>query len=76
MGVYRTRPQPPPVLTGGDRRAPADATLAVDQSSLVTVEQLLRLPTAPEERSFAQSAFRLADQDIDLAFAQSRSARP
>ncbi|HXT17366.1 MAG TPA: mechanosensitive ion channel domain-containing protein [Gemmatimonadaceae bacterium] len=77
-GVYYTRPRPS-AGTPGARRVPPAVSGDVDQTSLITVEQLLRLPTAPEERSSAQSALRLADQEIDLAFAQAvrqAAARP
>jgi hypothetical protein len=69
-GIYRTElPSTPPTQTTG-RRNPADRPIVVDQTSLITAEQLVRLPTTPDERSFAQDALRLADQEMDLAFAQ------
>jgi len=69
-GVYRTElPSGPPVRSTS-RRNPADRPIVVDQTSLITAEQLVRLPTTPSERSFAQDALRLADQEMDLAFAQ------
>jgi len=69
-GVYKTEtPTAPPVRSTG-RRNPADRPIVVDQTSLITAEQLVRLPTTPDERSFAQDALRLADQEMDLAFAQ------
>jgi small-conductance mechanosensitive channel len=46
----------------------ADSSV-VDQSSLITVQELVRLPTMPEEVGLAQDAFRVADQEMDLAFA-------
>ena len=64
IGIFRTN-QKPVVQARATRRS-----LNVDQSSLVTAEQLVRLPTTPEERSFADDALRLADQEMDLAFAQ------
>ncbi|HEY5490246.1 MAG TPA: mechanosensitive ion channel domain-containing protein [Gemmatimonadaceae bacterium] len=72
-GVYRTGNQPaPPSARGapGARRAPSDRTIVVDQSSLVTVEQLLRMPTTADERPLAEDARRIADNEMDLAFAQ------
>jgi len=69
-GVYKTElPSGPPVRSTS-RRNPADRPIVVDQTSLITAEQLVRLPTTPDERSFAQDALRLADQEMDLAFAQ------
>src|SRR5262249_32395920 len=64
IGIFRTN-QKPVVQARATRRS-----LNVDQSSLITAEQLVRLPTTPEERSFAYDALRLADQEMDLAFAQ------
>ena len=52
-----------------DTSGASTGTLTVDQTVLATVEQLIRLPTASEEVSLAQDALRLADQDMDLAFA-------
>ncbi len=64
IGIFRTN-QGPAVEARATRRS-----LGVDQSSLITAEQLVRLPTTPEERTFANDALRLADQEMDLAFAQ------
>jgi len=64
FGIFRTN-QKPVVQARATRRS-----LNVDQSSLVTAEQLVRQPTTPEERSFADDALRLADQEMDLGFAQ------
>ena len=70
VGILRTNQGPTPQQSRGTRRSPLDRTFVVDQSSLVTAQQLVRLPTTPEERSYAQEALRLADQELDLAFAQ------
>jgi small-conductance mechanosensitive channel len=69
IGILRTN-QPPSSQSRGMRRSSLDRTFVVDQSSLVTVQQIVRLSTTPEERSYAQDALRLADQELDLAFAQ------
>jgi small-conductance mechanosensitive channel len=69
-GVYRTGSQPSVPASSSVRRAPSDRTIVVDQSSLLTAEQLLRLPTSPDERPFAQDALHVADNEMDLAFAQ------
>jgi len=52
----------------GPTPAPAMAVL-VDQSPLKTAQQLAQLATLPEERPLAQEALRLADYEVDLAFA-------
>lgn len=79
-GVFATRPAPRRVATDSTTRRTRSALAGVtDQSALDAVEQLLRLPTRPEERSYARTALRLAGQDADLAFAQSvrqAAARP
>lgn len=41
----------------------------VDQQPLITAQKLAVLATAPEERDFAQNALRIADHEVDLAFA-------
>jgi small-conductance mechanosensitive channel len=41
----------------------------VDQSPLKTAQGLAQMPTSAEEQSFAEEALRLADHDMDLAFA-------
>jgi small-conductance mechanosensitive channel len=53
FGVYRT----------------GDSLPAVDESSLILAQQLVRLPTAPEERALAEDALRMGDKEMDLAFA-------
>jgi small-conductance mechanosensitive channel len=65
------------VRTSGDDARPVatvaatsgDTLLAVDQSSLLMAQRLVRLPTTPEERSFADEALRIGDKEMDLAFA-------
>jgi small-conductance mechanosensitive channel len=51
------------------RFSPADSAVEVDQSSLTTAQQLVRLPTTADERPLAEDALRLGDQEMDLAFA-------
>src|SRR5258705_2341391 len=69
-GVYRTGRSDAPASARTARRSPSDRSIVVDQSSLVTAEQLVRMPTTAEERPFAEDALRYADQEMDLAFAQ------
>lgn len=69
-GVYRTSPQDAPPPARSSRRSPSDRSIVVDQSSLITAERLVRMPTTADERGFADDALRLADQEMDLAFAQ------
>ena len=69
IGVFRTGDQAPPPVARSARRAPSDRAIVVDQQSLLTAEQLLRLPTTADERVFAEDALRIADNEMDLAFA-------
>jgi small-conductance mechanosensitive channel len=69
-GVRRTAPQTAPPSARSTRRAPSDRTIVVDQSSLVTADQLVRMPTTADERPFAEDALRIADNEMDLAFSQ------
>jgi small-conductance mechanosensitive channel len=67
--VYRTSSGDTPAVRA-TRRAGLDRAVAVDQSSLITAERLVRMPTTEDERQFAEDALRYADQEMDLAFAQ------
>lgn len=69
-GVYRTGRDDSSLPARATRRSPGNRTIVVDQSSLITAEQLVRMPTTRDEKSFAEDALRLADQEMDLAFAQ------
>src|SRR5438552_496371 len=69
-GIYRTDQRAAPIPTRASRRSPSDRSIVVDQTSLNTAEQLVRMPTTPDERPYAEDALRLADQELDLAFAQ------
>lgn len=71
------------VVTGGNRKPSATAapsraaqTDQVDVSVLTTARGLAPLAIAPEEQSLAQEAARVADHEVDLAFADAlREAR-
>ncbi len=60
----------PPALQ--DRRPNAAITSAdlVDQRTYTTAERLAQLAVAPGEQSFSQSAVRIADHELDLAFTE------
>lgn len=47
----------------------ADSLPPVDESSLILAQQLVRLPTTPDERPFAEDALHIGDKEMDLAFA-------
>ncbi len=76
-GIFRTEPPAPSlpstavtatiVPTGSLALPPAQ--LLVDQTPLKIAQRLAPLTTLPEERPMAQEALRLADHEVDLAFA-------
>jgi small-conductance mechanosensitive channel len=51
------------------KRPAAQAAPAVDQRPLQTARKLALLISTPEEQDFAHEALRLADYEVDLAFA-------
>jgi small-conductance mechanosensitive channel len=46
------------------------STDLVDQSTYTTAQRLAQLAIAPEEQSLSQSALRIADHELDLAFTE------
>lgn len=65
-----------PPNRGKKNHAAASQAPLVDQSPLKTAQQLARLVNAPEELPLAQEALRLADHEVDLAYAAAlREAR-
>jgi small-conductance mechanosensitive channel len=69
-GIYRTNETTAAPSAATARRGPSNREIVIDQSSLVIAEQLVRMPTAADERHFAEDALRTADNEMDLAFAQ------
>ncbi len=69
-GLIRTteRQAVPSSQDNGKHGVPSRVPL-VDQSPLKTAQQLAQLATTPEERPLAEEALRLADREVDLAFA-------
>jgi small-conductance mechanosensitive channel len=57
---------PPPAPSG--KKPEAESSL-VDEQPLLTAQRLSALATTPEEQEFARNAVRLADHEVDLAFA-------
>jgi len=47
----------------------AEQASAVDQTPILTALKLAQMPTTAEELPFAQEALRIADQEMDLAYA-------
>src|SRR5207247_1631425 len=68
------------LCTGGDAGLPATQGTAtdgstggdslVDQSPLKTAQRLAALATTPDEQRLAQEAMRIADHEVDVAFAE------
>jgi small-conductance mechanosensitive channel len=50
----------------------AASTSAVDQTPILTAEKLAKMPTTEEELPFAQEALRIADKEMDLAYAAAK----
>jgi small-conductance mechanosensitive channel len=70
FGLLRTGQQAglPPAGSAANGGATAQAPL-VDQSPLLTAQRLAKMPNSPEEEPFAKEALRLADHEMDLAYA-------
>jgi small-conductance mechanosensitive channel len=63
---WRTAPPSPKVI---ERRAAAVTSAAlVDESTYTTAQRMARLAAAPEELTFVQTALRIADHELALAF--------
>src|SRR5437773_148799 len=67
-GLVRTA-EPPKVPPSVGKQPVPVQQVQVDQSAIKTAQQLAQLATTPEERPLAQEALRLADYEVDLAFA-------
>jgi len=67
-GLIRTAraPSPPQTTSSVPGAAPASA---VDQTPILMALKLAQMPTAAEELPFAQEALRIADREMDLAYA-------
>jgi small-conductance mechanosensitive channel len=62
--------QPDNVPKNGKSSMPGPAQgPIVDQTPLLTAQQLAQMPTSEEEKSFGEEALRLADHQMDLAYA-------
>jgi small-conductance mechanosensitive channel len=71
-GIWATYQPPPPELGKQEPvagSAAVDAQIAVDERTLLRAQRLSALASAPEELQYAQAATRLADHELDVAFA-------
>ena len=65
---WKTRP---PTLEARKQAVEAITTTdLVDQTTYTTAQRLARLALTPEEQVLAQSALRIADHELDLAFSE------
>ena len=67
-GLIRTAEAPSVLRTASNVPGAAQAS-AVDQTPILTALKLAHMPTAAEELPFAQEALRIADHEMDLAYA-------
>lgn len=75
-GFWKTRQPLAPVVTTENGTTATAEKSPVDQTPLKTAQQLALLASSREERTLAGEALRLADFDVDLAFANAlRQAR-
>jgi small-conductance mechanosensitive channel len=72
-GLIRTA-QPPSGLRNTGSVPGAAQAPAVDQTPIHTALKLAQMPTTAEELPFAQEALRIADHEMDLAYASAERA--
>jgi small-conductance mechanosensitive channel len=69
-GLLRTRQPSGTMLTSSPANSAAfTQDQLVDQSALLRAQAFAKMPTSPEEEPFAKEALRLADHQMDLAYA-------
>ncbi|HSZ10511.1 MAG TPA: mechanosensitive ion channel domain-containing protein [Steroidobacteraceae bacterium] len=69
-GVAWWKTSPPTLRAQKAPVAAITATDLVDQSTYSTAQRLAQTAVTPEEQTFAQSALRVADHELDLAFTE------
>jgi small-conductance mechanosensitive channel len=75
-GLLLTRENGSSVVSIHKGPAPGEQTSLVDQRPLQTARRLAALASTPEEQQISQETLRLADHEVDLAFADAlRDAR-
>jgi small-conductance mechanosensitive channel len=67
-GLIRTA-QPPRAPKNSGSASGAPVTSSVDQTPILAAQELAKMPTAEEELPFAQDSLRIADKEMDLAYA-------
>jgi membrane-associated HD superfamily phosphohydrolase len=69
-GVAWWKTSPPTLRAQKAPMAAITATDLVDQSTYSTAQLLAQIAVTPEEQTYAQSALRVADHELDLAFTE------
>jgi small-conductance mechanosensitive channel len=69
-GIAWWKTAPPTLRAAKANTAAIASTDLVDQSTYITAQRLALLAVAPEEQSFSQTALRIADHELDLAFTE------
>jgi small-conductance mechanosensitive channel len=69
-GIAWWKTAPPTLQARNNQVAAITATDLVDQSTYSTAQRLMQAAAAPDEQTFAQSALRIADHELDLAFTE------
>ncbi len=69
-GVAWWETAPPALHARNAQVAAITDTNLVDQSTYSTAQRLAQIAVTPEEQTYAQSALRVADHELDLAFTQ------
>src|SRR5260370_1152187 len=69
-GLFRTgQPANAPAMISKTANGGPSQAAIVDQTPLLTAQRLVQMATSVEEKPFAEEALRLADHEMDLAFA-------
>ena len=69
-GVAWWKTAPPTLRARKTQAAAITSTDLVDQNTYSTAQRLAQTAVTPEEQTFGQSALRIADHELDLAFTQ------
>jgi small-conductance mechanosensitive channel len=69
-GVAWWKTAPPTLRARKSQVAAITSTDLVDQSTYSTAQRLMQAASTSEEQTFAQSALRIADHELDLAFTE------
>ena len=69
-GVAWWKTSPPTLRAQKAPTAAITATDLVDQGTYSTAQRLAQIAVTPEEQTYAQSALRVADHELDLAFTE------